>query len=91
MNNYYEQEIYYRLLKILSGEPRITQRDMANKTPYTYILTTRGLEEKSRLTTSFLKRKLSEYEEIRELVMELAREAEEEVEGLPEFVRLGRI
>ena len=91
MNNYYEQEICYRLLKILSGEPRITQRDMANKIPYAYILTTRGLEEKSRLTTSFLKRKLSEYEEIRELVMELAREAEEEVEGLQEFVRLEKI
>ena len=110
MNNQFEQEIQYRLLKILSSESSLTQRDMArkmgislgkvnfclselakaglikinrfksarNKIPYTYILTPRGLEEKARLTVSFLKRKLSEYEEIRRQIRELAQEVDSE-------------
>jgi len=85
MHNY-EQGIHYRLLKMLSKEPNVTQRDMAkrigislgkmnycvtelaskgwikiirfksakNKIPYTYLLTPKGLEEKARMTLSFL-------------------------------------
>jgi hypothetical protein len=41
-----------------------------NKIPYTYILTPKGLEEKARLTLRFLKRKLSEYEEIKRQIRE---------------------
>jgi EPS-associated MarR family transcriptional regulator len=36
-----------------------------NKMGYAYLLTPSGIEEKSRLTFSFLKRKLIEYEEIK--------------------------
>jgi len=104
--NSFDQEIRYRLLKILSQEPNIAQRDMAkkmgvslgkvnyclaeltkkglikvhrfksarNKVPYTYMLTPRGLEEKGKLTVSFLRRKLSEYNEIRRQIRELAGE-----------------
>ena len=111
MNHNYEQEIQYRLLKMLSKEPNVSQRDMAkrmgislgkmnycvtelaakgwikiirfksarNKTPYTYLLTPKGLEEKARMTLSFLKRKLAEYEEIKKQIRELHHEAEEEV------------
>jgi EPS-associated MarR family transcriptional regulator len=107
----YEQGIHYRLLKMLSKEPNVTQRDMAkrmgislgkmnycvtelaakgwikiirfksagNKTPYTYLLTPKGLEEKARMTLSFLKRKLAEYEEIKKQIRELHYEVEEEV------------
>jgi len=96
MNNPYEQEIRYRLLKILSKDPNLTQRKMAkkmgislgkvnfclselakkgfikinrfksssNKIQYIYILTPWGLEERARLTLSFLRRKTLEYEEI---------------------------
>ena len=110
MNNLYEQEIRYRLLKILSKDPNFTQREMAkkmgislgkvnyclselakkgfikisrfkssrNKIRYIYILTPRGLEEKARLTLSFLKRKTLEYEEISRQIRDLAREVEEE-------------
>lgn len=110
MHNY-EQGIHYRLLKMLSKEPNVTQRDMAkrmgislgkmnycvtelaakgwikiirfksakNKTPYTYLLTPKGLEEKARMTLSFLKRKLAEYEEIKKQIRELHYEVEEEV------------
>ena len=99
MNKTYEEEIRYRLLKILSKAPNLTQREMAkkmgislgkvnyclselakkgfikinrfkysrNKIRYIYILTPRGLEEKSGLTISFLKRKILEYEEISSL------------------------
>lgn len=118
MNNLYEQEIRYRLLKMLIQESNLTQRDMArkmgislgkvnytlselakkdlikvirfksakNKIPYTYMLTPSGLEEKSRLAVNFLKRKISEYEEIRRQISELAREVEEEeLIDIPEY------
>ena len=49
-----------------------------NKIPYTYILTPRGMEEKARLTVRFLRRKISEYEEIKRQIMELAQEVDEE-------------
>ena len=107
----YEQGIHYRLLKMLSKEPNVTQRDMAkrmgislgkmnycvtelaakgwikiirfksakNKIPYTYMLTPKGLEEKAGLTLRFLKRKLTEYEEIKKQIRELHYEVEEEV------------
>ena len=110
MNKAYEQEIRYRLLKVLSQNSKLTQRDMAkrigislgkinrclsnlaekemirvirfksarNKIPYTYKLTARGLEEKAKLTMTFLKRKLAEYEEIKHQIRELAREVGEE-------------
>jgi EPS-associated MarR family transcriptional regulator len=108
--NSFEQEIRYRLLKILTQESTLTQRDMAermgislgkvnyclselakkglikvhrfksakNKIPYTYVLTPRGLEEKARLTVNFLRRKISEYEEIKRQIRELALEIEAE-------------
>ena len=110
MNHAYEQEIHYRLLKVLSQDPQLGQRDMAkrmgislgkvnyciselaakgwikitrfrsakNKIPYTYLLTPKGLEEKGKLTLRFLKRKLSEYEEIKKQIRELHYEVEED-------------
>ena len=110
MNNPFEQEIRYRLLKILSRETSFTQREMAkkmgislgkvnyslselakkglikvtrfksakNKIPYAYVLTPHGLEEKARLTVSFLKRKILEYEEIKRQIRELAREVDKQ-------------
>jgi EPS-associated MarR family transcriptional regulator len=110
MNNRYEQEIRFRLLKVLSQDSNLSQRDMAkrmgislgkvnyclselakkglikvnrfksakNKIPYTYMLTPIGLEEKAKLTVTFLKRKLSEYEEIKRQIKELAGEVGED-------------
>jgi len=49
-----------------------------NKIPYTYVLTPHGLEEKGRVTLKFLKRKLSEYEEIKRQIKEIANEAEKD-------------
>ena len=47
-----------------------------NKLPYSYMLTPRGLEEKGRITVKFLKRKLSEYEEIKHQITVLTEEVE---------------
>ena len=42
------------------------------------MLTPKGVEEKGRLTLRFLKRKLSEYEEIKKQIRELHYEVEED-------------
>ena len=110
MNNPFEQEIHYRLLKVLSNDGNLTQRQMAqemgislgkvnfclsklaqkgfvkvnrfkgsnNKLKYIYVLTPRGLEEKARITLSFLRRKMKEYEEIKRQIHQLTREVEQE-------------
>ena len=110
MNHVYEQEIHYRLLKILAEEPKLGQREMAKKMgislgkvnfcvselavkgwikitrlksarkkiPYIYMLTPKGLEEKAIITLKFLKRKLSEYEEIKHQIKDIVNEAEKD-------------
>ena len=49
-------------------------RSSVNKSVYMYILTPRGLEEKARVTTRFLHRKMVEFEEIKKQIEELAGE-----------------
>ena len=49
-----------------------------NKLGYIYLLTPSGIETKARLTGSFLKHKVAEYEAIRNEIEELRREAEKE-------------
>ena len=110
MNHDYEQEIRYRLLKILAEEPKLGQRDMAKrmgislgkinycvselaakgwikitrlksarkKIPYIYMLTPICLEEKGNLAVRFLKRKVSEYEEIKVQISEIYQEVRHE-------------
>ena len=48
-----------------------------NKMGYVYLLTPRGIEEKSRLTLSFLKRKVNEYEILKKEINALKLESEE--------------
>ena len=48
-----------------------------NKVGYAYILTPRGIEEKTKLTFSFLKRKIAEYEILKKEINELKLESEE--------------
>ena len=99
-------EIRYRLLKLLEHDPKISQRDLAqslgislgktnyclkaliekgfvkarnfknnpNKKGYLYILTSRGIEEKAKVGVAFLKRKVSEHEQLTELIEELREE-----------------
>ena len=49
-----------------------------NKIPYSYILTPHGLEEKTRITLKFLKRKLTEYEEIKQQIKEISKEVQKD-------------
>jgi EPS-associated MarR family transcriptional regulator len=48
-----------------------------NKVGYVYILTPRGIEEKTKLTFSFLKRKMTEYEILKKEIDELKLETKE--------------
>jgi len=48
-----------------------------NKMGYVYLLTPSGIEEKSRLTFSFLKRKIVEYEILKKEIIALQLESEE--------------
>ena len=48
-----------------------------NKMGYAYLLTPQGIEERSRLTFSFLKRKIVEYEILKKEIDELQLESEE--------------
>jgi EPS-associated MarR family transcriptional regulator len=48
-----------------------------NKLAYAYLLTPAGLQEKSRLTVAFLKRKQLEYEQLQTEIAQLQLEVEE--------------
>jgi EPS-associated MarR family transcriptional regulator len=50
-------------------------RNNSHKRAYLYYLTPKGIEEKAIVTARFLKRKLDEYEALKEEVEELQREA----------------
>ncbi len=54
-----------------------------NKLAYAYLLTPAGLQEKSRLTVTFLKRKQLEYEQLQTEIAQLQREVEELGPALP--------
>ena len=47
-----------------------------NKIGYVYLLTPKGIDEKARLTISFLKRKITEYEVLKKEINELQLESE---------------
>jgi EPS-associated MarR family transcriptional regulator len=50
-------------------------RNSRNKAAYMYLLTARGVREKTRLTLEFLKRKTREYQALRDEIKEIRREA----------------
>lgn len=49
-------------------------RNSNNKAAYAYFLTPMGMEEKAKVTARFLKRKMTEYEMLREEIKSLRRE-----------------
>jgi len=49
-------------------------KNSENKRAYLYVLTPHGIEEKSRISVSFLKRKMGEYERLKTEIEELKRE-----------------
>ena len=54
---------------------RFTSSD--NKAAYMYLLTPHGIEEKTKVTTKFLKRKMAEFDAIKQQIERLKREVEE--------------
>ena len=55
-------------------------RDNPNKGVYAYLLTPRGITEKARVTTRFLKRKIGKFKAIKVEIEELRSEVEDKVE-----------
>jgi EPS-associated MarR family transcriptional regulator len=51
---------------------RFTSSD--NKAAYMYLLTPRGIDEKSKITAAFLRRKMAEYEQLKQEIHELRQE-----------------
>lgn len=51
-------------------------RNSNNKAAYAYFLTPMGMEEKAKVTARFLKRKMAEYEMLREEIKNLRREVD---------------
>lgn len=50
-------------------------RNSDNKLAYAYLLTPQGVEQKTRMTVTFLQNKMQEYERLRSEIEELQREA----------------
>jgi EPS-associated MarR family transcriptional regulator len=55
---------------------RFTTSD--NKAGYIYLLTPKGIQEKTRITANFLKRKMDEYEQLKKEIRELRQEVSPE-------------
>ena len=72
-------KVNYCLKKLTEkGLIKITNfKQSPNKVGYAYLLTPKGIEEKARLTISFLKRKIIEYEILTKEINELKLESEE--------------
>jgi EPS-associated MarR family transcriptional regulator len=51
-------------------------RNSRNKLAYAYLLTPRGIEQKTAVTVHFLRRKVAEYEALKREIAELKREVE---------------
>ena len=100
------EELRYKILRILSDNPDVSQRELAEalgvslgkvnyclkalkekglikarnfknnpvKRGYLYILTPQGIEEKAKVTARFFKRKLNEYELLKEEIEQLRKE-----------------
>ena len=58
-------------------------RKSTNKLSYAYILTPNGIEEKVRVTSSFLRRKIAEYEALSAEIERLSREVAAQSGGEP--------
>jgi EPS-associated MarR family transcriptional regulator len=63
---------------IAKGSVKIQNfRNNQNKLVYAYLLTPQGLAEKTALTGAFLKRKMQEYQSLKEEIEALSREVEQ--------------
>ena len=100
------EDVSYKLLKLIEANPNISQRELANKMgvslgkvnyclkglmdkgwlkaknfknsnnkiAYAYVFTPKGINEKAKIASRFLKRKVSEYEMLKREIRELRNE-----------------
>lgn len=71
-------------LKALIDKGQVKVRNFKSnprKRAYAYLMTPRGIEEKTQLTTHFLKRKMAEYERLKHEIEQLRREADQALTG----------
>ncbi len=71
-------------LKALIDKGQVKVRNFKrnpSKRAYAYLMTPRGVEEKTLLTTHFLKRKMAEYERLKQEIEQLRREADQALTG----------
>ena len=61
-----------------------------NKAAYVYILTLKGIDQNVKVTSSFLHRKMKEYEEIKTQIKEIRKEIEDD-SSLKEGIELNEI
>jgi EPS-associated MarR family transcriptional regulator len=58
-------------------------RNSGDKLAYAYLLTPRGIEQKSAITVKFLRRKISEYETLEKEIAQLRRDVDDRSERKP--------
>lgn len=71
-------------LQALIGKGFVKARNFKNsnrKSAYLYVLTPKGIEEKARISVSFLRRKMQEYEQLRQEIAQLELEVNGRSEG----------
>ena len=62
----HQEDVKFRVFQIINENPK--------KTKYIYLLTPKGIREKSLITSKFLVRKKQEYELLRKEISELERD-----------------
>ena len=75
----HQEDAKLRVLQILSNNPQMTSREIAQKVGISngsayYLLTPKGIREKSLVTSEFLVRKKKEYELLKKEITELERD-----------------
>ena len=73
---------YYLLTSLIDmGFIKLSNfKDSSQKMKYSYLLTPKGIREKSLITSKFLERKKQEYELLKKEIIELEREIEWKIE-----------
>ncbi len=67
-----DNQDHFNVLRKINSKPKSTQRELAvelgfslGKLNYFYVLTPKGISEKTKLTLNFMKRKMKEYNELK--------------------------
>ena len=75
----HQEDAKFRVFQIINENPQLTSREVAKKVGISngsafYLLTPKGIREKSLITSKFLERKKQEYELLKKEITELERD-----------------